>query len=235
MMARAAIVHAPMLSLVIPTLDAAHALAGTLAALASEVSGIEIVVADGGSADGTSGVAAVAGAKVLMAPKGRGPQLRAGAEAASGEWLLFLHADTRLAPGWLTVAETFMAAPGNAQRAAVFRLTLDDGDPRARRIEKGAAWRGRVLGLAYGDQGLLISRRFYWALGGHPAIPLMEDVALIRRIGRKRLAILDHAAITSAARYRRDGWLLRPARNVALVTLYFLGVPPRLLARLYGR
>ena len=235
MMARAAIVHAPMLSLVIPTLDAAEPLARSLAALASELSGIEIVVADGGSFDGTTAIAAAAGAKVLKAPKGRGPQLRAGAEAASGEWLLFLHADTRLAPGWLTVAETFMAAPGNAQRAAVFRLTLDDGDPRARRIEKGAAWRGRVLGLAYGDQGVLISRRFYWALGGHPAIPLMEDVALIRRIGRKRLAILDHAAITSAARYRRDGWLLRPARNVALVTLYFLGVPPRMLARLYGR
>ena len=235
MMARAAIVHAPMLSLVIPTLDAAQALARGLAALAPELSRIEVVVADGGSADGTAGVAAAAGVKVIRASKGRGPQLRAGAEAASGEWLLFLHADTRLAPGWLAVAETFMADPANTERAAVFRLTLDDGDPRARRIEKGAAWRARVLGLAYGDQGLLISRDFYRSLGGYPPIPLMEDVALIRRIGRKRLAILDHAAITSAARYRRDGWLLRPARNVALVTLYFLGVPPRLLARLYGR
>lgn len=224
-----------MLSLIIPTLDAAEPLARGLAALAPELSRIEIVVADGGSADGTVGVAVAAGAKVLKAPKGRGTQLRAGAEAATGEWLLFLHADTRLEPGWLTVSETFIADPANAERAAVFRLTLGDGDKRARRIEKGAAWRGRVLGLAYGDQGLLISRRFYWALGGHPPIPLMEDVALIRRIGRSRLAILDHAAVTSAARYRRDGWLLRPARNVALVTLYFLGVPPRLLARLYGR
>ena len=87
----------------------------------------------------------------------------------------------------------------------------------------------------HGASLLQIARRFYWALGGHPAIPLMEDVALARRIGRRRLAILEHRAITSAARYRRDGWLLRPARNLALVSLYFLGVPPRLLARLYGR
>jgi hypothetical protein len=117
----------------------------------------------------------------------------------------------------------------------VFRFALDDADPRARRIERGAAWRGRALGLPYGDQGLLIARDFYWSLGGHPAIPLMEDVALVRRIGRGRLTVLDHAALTSAARYRRDGWLRRPARNLALLSLYLLGVSPRVLARLYGR
>lgn len=224
-----------MISLVIPTLDAATVLGGTLAALAPERAGIELVVADGGSADGTVAAASKAGARVVQAPKGRGPQLRAGAEAATGEWLLFLHADTRLAPGWRAVAERFIADPAHAERAAVFRFALDDADPRARRIERLVAWRGRALALPYGDQGLLLARKFYWALGGHPAIPLMEDVALVRRIGRRRLAILDHAAITSAARYRRDGWLRRPARNLGLLSLYFLGVPPRWLARLYGR
>jgi rSAM/selenodomain-associated transferase 2 len=235
MMAHALLVHARMLSLVIPTLDAAAELGRTLAALGPESDGIEIVVADGGSADTTVSVAQAAGAHVIEAPRGRGSQLRAGGEAARGNWLLFLHADTRPAPGWRAVAARFMADPANAERAAAFRLALDDADPRARRIEKGAAWRGRALGLAYGDQGLLIARDFYGSLGGHPAIPLMEDVALVRRIGRRRLVLLDHAALTSAARYRRDGWLLRPARNLALVSLYFLGVPPRLLARLYAR
>jgi len=235
MLAAAPLVHAPMLSLVMPTLDAAAGLGGTLASLAPELAGGEIVVADGGSADSTVAIAMGAGARVVQAPRGRGSQLRAGAEAARGDWLLFLHADTKLAPGWRAVAERFMADPANAERAAAFRLALDDTDPRARRIERGAAWRGRVLGLPYGDQGLLIARRFYWALGGHPAIPLMEDVALIRRIGRRRLVILDHAALTSAARYRRGGWVLRPARNLALLSLYFLGVPPRFLARFYGR
>jgi rSAM/selenodomain-associated transferase 2 len=235
MMAPALLVHAWMLSLVIPTLDAAAVLGGTLAALAPELAGVEMVVVDGGSADGTAAIAAAAGARVITVPRGRGPQLRAGAEAATGSWLLFLHADTRLQPGWHAVAGRFMADPANAERAAVFRFALDDADPRARRIERGVAWRGRVLALPYGDQGLLIARKYYWALGGHPAIPLMEDVALVRRIGRRRITILDHAALTSAARYRRGGWLLRPARNLALVTLYFLGVPPRWLARLYGR
>jgi rSAM/selenodomain-associated transferase 2 len=228
-----------MLSLIIPTLDAASELAPTLAALAAECApagGVaEIIVADGGSRDETISIARAHNARIMTAPRGRGAQLRAGAGAANGDWFLFLHADTRLEPGWRAVAERFMTDPANAERAAAFRFALDDADPRARRIERGVAWRGRRLGLPYGDQGLLIARRFYWALGGHPTIPLMEDVALARRIGRRRLAILEHRAITSAARYRRDGWLLRPARNLALVSLYFLGVPPGLLARLYGR
>jgi rSAM/selenodomain-associated transferase 2 len=224
-----------MLSVVIPTLDAATELAPTLAALGPEPAGDEIVVSDGGSTDATASIAAAAGVRVIQAPRGRGPQLRAGAEAARGEWLLFLHADTRPAPGWRAAVARFIADPANAERAAVFRFALDDADPRARRIERRVAWRMRAFGLAYGDQGLLIARGFYQALGGFPAIPLMEDVALVRRIGKRRLAVLDHPALTSAARYRRDGWRLRPARNVALVTLYFLGVPPRWLARLYGR
>ena len=124
--------------------------------------------------------------------------------------------------------------PGSKERAAAFRLALDDSDPRARRVERLANWRGRALGLPYGDQGLLIAKGFYQALGGHRPLPLMEDVALARRIGRRRIAILDAEAVTSAARYRQGGWWLRPLRNLALLGLYFLGVPPRLLLRLYG-
>jgi rSAM/selenodomain-associated transferase 2 len=223
-----------MLSLVIPTLNAAAHLRSTLAALAPELHDAEIVVADGGSTDDTVAVAERAGARPIVAQRGRGTQLHAGAAAARGEWLLFLHADTRPLPGWRTIVDAFAADTGNARRAAVFRLTLDDDDPRARTIERAAGWRARRLALPYGDQGLLIARAFYEHLGGYPAIPIMEDVALIRRIARHRLSLLPHPVLTSAERYRRDGWRLRPLRNLTLLSLYLLGVRPQLLRRLYG-
>jgi len=193
----------------------------------------EIIVADGGSADGTADVAAALGARVVAAPRGRGSQLAAGARAATGDWLLFLHADTRLAPGWRDAAARFAAAAGAAQ-AAAFGFALDDDGPAARRLERMVAWRCRALALPYGDQALLIHRTLYDRVGGFRPLPLMEDVDIVRRLGRRRLAMLDCAAVTSAARYRRGGYLARPARNLSCLALYFLGVPPRLIARLYA-
>ncbi|HMB75111.1 MAG TPA: TIGR04283 family arsenosugar biosynthesis glycosyltransferase [Kiloniellaceae bacterium] len=225
------------LSAIVPTLNAEATLPATLAALAAgTAAGLlgEVLVVDGGSRDGTEPLAAAAGAVVLSAPRGRGRQLAAGATAAGGAWLLFLHADTVLAPDWTAVAESFMNEVGpSGARAAVFRFALDDEDPRARRIERLACWRGRVLGLPYGDQGLLISKDFYRRLGGYRPLELMEDVDLVRRIGRRRLARLDVDAVTSAARYRRDGWTWRPLCNLLLLGLYFLGLPSRALSRLY--
>jgi GT2 family glycosyltransferase len=161
-------------------------------------------------------------------------QLAAGAAAASADWLLFLHADTRLQPGWAEAVRRFTADPANRQKAACFRFRLDDPSPQARRVERLVAWRCRRLGLPYGDQGLLIHRTYYDELGGFKPVPLMEDVDLVRRIGRRNIVMLAADALTSAARYRRDGYWLRPVRNLCLLSLYFLGVPPRWLARLYG-
>ncbi|MFQ5774484.1 MAG: TIGR04283 family arsenosugar biosynthesis glycosyltransferase [Kiloniellaceae bacterium] len=225
------------LSVVIPALNAAGTLPAALACLAEgRAAGLvrEVLVVDGGSADATPALAARAGARVLAAPCGRGRQLAAGAQAAVGDWLLFLHADTELGPGWAGAARAFIAAPGNEGRAAVFRFALDDPDPRARRVERLARWRARALALPYGDQGLLISQGLYRALGGFRPLPLMEDVDLVRRIGRRRLVVLDAAAVTSAARYRAGGWWLRPLRNLSVLALYLLGAPPGLLRRLYG-
>lgn len=220
------------LSVVIPTLDAAPVLGRTLASVRDVAA--EIVIADGGSSDATRSVAAAFGARVVDAPRGRGPQLAAGAAAAGEDWLLFLHADTVPDPGWAAEAARFIAGPENAARAAVFRFALDDASAGARRLERIVAWRSRVLGLPYGDQGLLIARSFYGALGGFAPLPLFEDVDLVRRIGRHRLRLLDTRAVTSARRYRSVGYLLRPVRNLACLVLYFAHVPPRLIARLYG-
>ena len=225
------------LSVIVPALDAAASLPASLAALdEARRAGLlhEVLVVDGGSSDATAEVAARAGARVLAGPRGRGQQLSVGAAAAAADWLLFLHADTVLGPGWAAAARVFMARPEAHERAAVFRLALDDPDPRARRIERLARWRARALGLPYGDQGLLISRAFYQGLGGFRPLALMEDVELVHRIGRARLVTLEAEALTSAARYRAGGWWLRPLRNLSLLGLYFLGAPPKLLKRLYG-
>ncbi len=224
------------MSIVIPALNAEAGLARTLDALRREPEGAgEIIVADGGSDDATIAVAAERGARVLRGPRGRGQQLAQGAAVAAGEWLLFLHADTVPEPGWGAVLAAFAAEPGNAGRAAVFRFALDDPSRAARRLERIVAWRTRTMALPYGDQGLFLARAFYDELGGFRPLPLYEDVDLVRRIGRRRLATLEIRAVTSASRYRGPGYPLRSARNLGCLALYFLGVPPRMIAGLYGR
>lgn len=227
---------APDLSIVIPTLNAAGDLGRCLGAVNSAPEkefNLNVIVADGGSRDGTVENARALGAKVVSAAPGRGVQLAAGAQAAGGNWLLFLHADTALEPAWARAVADFMGAEENARRAAYFRFALDDEAAAARRLERLVAWRCRLLALPYGDQGLLLSRDFYRELGGFPPIPLMEDVALARRIGRRRLSALDVRAVTSATRYRRGGYVRRPLRNLGCLALYFMNCPPRLIARLY--
>ena len=224
----------PRLSVVIPTAGAEPSLPACLAGLGLGEAEIEVIVAAADADAETARAAAAAGARVVATERGRGHQLSAGARVARGTWLLFVHADTVLGAGWNEEAEAFIAEPGNRERAGVFRLTLDDRAAAARRLEAMVAWRSRALGLPYGDQGLLISRDFYDRLGGYAALPLMEDVALVRRIGRARLRHFETAALTSAARYRRAGYLRRSARNLSCLALYFLGVPPRWIVRLYG-
>ena len=225
----------PELSIVIPALNAGAVLARTLEAVVPSrpAPGREVLVVDGGSSDETSAVARRHGARVIETAPGRGSQLAEGARRSRGRWLLFLHADTVLADGWADAASAYCDDPGNRERAATFRFALDDRARAARRLEAMVAWRTRRLGLPYGDQGLLISRPFYEALGGFRPLVLMEDVDLVRRIGRRRLDALDIAAVTSAVRYRQGGYVRRSARNLCCLALYFLGVPPGAIARLY--
>jgi rSAM/selenodomain-associated transferase 2 len=220
-------------SALIPTLNAAASLPVTLGALRGAVA--EIIIADGGSSDATRDIAQASGAQVISAPRGRGPQLRAAADVATQPWLLAIHADTRPGPGWQEELAGFIAQPEAAAKAAHFRFALNDPAPEARRLEAMVAWRCRWLGLPYGDQGLLIARDFYRKLGGYEPVPLMEDVALIRRIGRKRLVALPPAFITSAEKWQRDGWYARSARNLFCLSLWFAGVSPARIARIYAR
>lgn len=221
------------ISAVIPTLNAAPVIAPCLAALAEGLTaGLlrEVVIVDGGSTDDIADVAEAVGARFLTAAPGRGTQLAAGAAEALGDWLLFVHADTVLAPGWTEAARRHIGeAP---DEAGWFRLRFDDASAPARLVAGWANMRSRLFGLPYGDQGLLVRAHVYRKAGGHPPIPLMEDVALARRL---RLRPLDGTAVTSAERYRREGWLRRGRRNLTTLALYRLGASPQRLAERYRR
>jgi rSAM/selenodomain-associated transferase 2 len=228
-----------MISVVIPTLDAGETLAPTLAALVPAAArGIvrEVLIADGGSSDDTLTIAELAGCTLVRSERGRGLQLAAGAEHAKAPWILFLHADTVLSEGWDREAAQFISRTerGASDEAAAFAFGLDDLTWRARLLERIVALRVAFFALPYGDQGLLLPRRLYGRVGGYRPLPLMEDVDLVRRIGRRRLRVLRTRAVTSAERYRREGFFHRMARNTACLTLYTVGVPPRLLVKLYG-
>lgn len=218
-----------MLTVVIPALNAASSLARCLDAIGDAD---EILIVDGGSTDGSTDLARDAGAKVISAPRCRGAQLHAGAKAAGGDWLLFLHADTNLSSGWRGAVAAHIAA--TPQCAGYFRLGLDDEAWQARVIQRGVAFRAWVLGLPYGDQGLLVSRRLYEEIGGFRPLVLMEDVDIARRLGRRRLRKIGATALTSADRWRKDGWVRRSARNLGCLSLYAMGVAPDRIARLYS-
>ncbi|MEO1779047.1 MAG: TIGR04283 family arsenosugar biosynthesis glycosyltransferase [Pseudomonadota bacterium] len=216
------------ISVVIPTLNAAASLSDTLAALVEGLDAglvTELIVSDGGSTDGTQALADAWGANVIEGAPSRGGQLRRGCAAAGAPWLMVLHADTVLEPGWSDVVGAHLGKTG----AGYFQLRFDRGGSFvAGWANRRAGW----FGLPYGDQGLVMPRTLYDQVGGYPDIPLMEDVAMARAL-RGHLHPLDAVAVTSATRYRTQGWIRRGARNLWLLVQYLGGADPHRLAARY--
>lgn len=221
------------LSIVIPTLNAAEELPATAdTLLAGAMTGLvrELVISDGGSTDATLKVARALGAVVITGDPGRGGQLARGVAAAQCDWVLLLHADTQLGEGW--DAAVFAHIANHPDQAAWFRLRFRAKGFGPWIVAGGANLRSRFLGLPYGDQGLLVSRKVLESVGGVPELALMEDVALARAL-RGRLRGLDCDAMTSAVRYQRDGWVHRTLGNLGTLARYFLGASPDALKKRY--
>ncbi|MCH9809280.1 MAG: TIGR04283 family arsenosugar biosynthesis glycosyltransferase [Alphaproteobacteria bacterium] len=229
-----------MISVVIPTLNAEPQLARCLAALIpATLEGMvrQVIIADGGSTDGTEKIADETGADLVRSASGRGRQIHAGIEQTRSPWLLILHADTILQPGWDHAAGQFMQSVDTGRRpisAAAFSFALDDDGLWPRILEGAVKMRGHLAKRPYGDQGLLIPRRLYDKIGGYRPLDIMEDLDIVRRLGRRRLTILKPQALTSAQRYRHDGYLKRIARNQTCLLMHACGMPNSRIARFYS-
>jgi rSAM/selenodomain-associated transferase 2 len=223
------------LSIIIPVRNGGPRLADCLAALVpGAVDGLlrQVIVVDGGSTDASTSLARDMGADVIETAPGRGAQLAAGVAAARHEWILLLHGDTVLNDSWVDAVHSHVRTHGQS-RAGWFTLAFDRGGGSARRVAALANWRAATFGLPYGDQGLLVHRTLLTSVGGIAPLPLMEDVDLVRRIGRGRLSRLDAVAETSARKFEAGGWWFVPTRNLVLLGLFLCGVSPSRLARLY--
>lgn len=221
------------ISVIVPTLNAEATLGACFGALMEGLeAGLirELIVSDGGSRDATGAAAQAWGADVVQGAPSRGGQLRRGAAAAQGDWLLVIHADTVLAAGW---TQTVQAHLSDQDTAGWFALAFDRGGVAAALVAGWANLRSRA-GLPYGDQGLLIHRSLYDAVGGYPDQPLMEDVAIARAL-RGRLRKLDGVAVTSSAKYRTQGWLRRGSLNLWTLIRYAAGTSPETLVRAYRK
>ena len=220
------------ISIIIPTLNEAASITATLEQIRN-LPNVEVIVADGGSHDQTAELARAAGATVIHCNPGRGKQLNAGAALASGEVLLFLHADTKLPDDFADhVWQTFRE--GNCGGA--FRLCIGAGGWMLRLIESGANLRSRWLHLPYGDQAIFVHASKFFSLGGFQNWPLMEDYDFCRRLQKTgRIALAPASVTTSARRWQRLGVLRTTLTNLACVVAFRLGVSPVALARWYRR
>ena len=216
------------LSVIIPALNEAEHIGGAVETV-RRAKPHEVIVVDGGSSDRTAELASRAGATVLTSSPGRGLQQRLGAESARGEWLVFLHADTRLPENYPQIVARILSRPQVAGGA--FRFKLDEPGARFRWIERMVHWRCRVFELPYGDQAIFVRAALLAQIGGFPALPILEDYELVRRLKKVgRIEVAEAEAVTSARRWRRLGTLNAAMTNMGCLAAYKLGVSAETIA-----
>ena len=218
-------------SVIIPALNEAKLIARAITS-AHNAGAREVIIADGGSTDATCDVATQSGARIVSCEPGRDLQQNAAARNASGDVLLFLHADSQLPPHAVNAIETALALPGTV--AGAFEQRIDAPDRFYRLIERGNALRVRWFAMAYGDQGIFVRRQLFERVGGFPVSRLMEDVLLMRQIRRHcRVVLLAGPLKTSARRWQQNGILRQTFTNWFILIAEQCGVSPDRLAPLY--
>ena len=217
------------ISVIIPALDEERHLPATLASVSGD-EGVEVIVVDGQSTDATRAVARRAAARVYAVPRGRARQMNAGAAVATGEYLLFLHADTRLPAGFAGHVRRTLARPGIV--AGAFDLTIDGPHWSMRVLERLVKFRSRRLRMPYGDQAIFLQTATFRAVGGFPELEIMEDFELVRRLRRQgRIALVAAPVVTSARRWRGEGLLRTTFVNQCILAGHLLGISSARLAR----
>ena len=224
----------PSLSIIVPVLDEAAGISAALEALTPfRQRGVEVIVVDGGSRDRTMELARPLADRTIAAPRGRGAQMNAGAAIATGDVLLFLHADTRLPPD--VDGLLLEAMRDSTWQWGRFDTRIEGGNPLLAMVAGFMNWRSLITGIATGDQAMFVRRAAFDAAGGFPDIPLMEDVALSKRLKRiGRPLGLAARVVTSGRRYHKRGVIRMILLMWRLRFEYFLGVEPAALARRYG-
>ena len=219
-----------MSSIIIPILNEERILAQTLNRLQPELRGHELIIVDGGSTDASVSIAQKFG-RVVFSERGRAKQLNAGAAAATGDILVFLHADVWLEPGAMAAVETALA---NGYVGGAFRQKIDGKHFLYRFIETAANFRAKRLQVFYGDGGIFLARTHFKQIGGFPDVPILEEMGFSKALRRLGKTTLISPCIHISSRRWEEGGIVRTTLNNWLITLlYFLGVSPERLARLY--
>ena len=213
------------ISIIIPVLNEARNIKQAVASTQPSTN-VEVIVVDGGSNDGTVEIAESLGVKLISAPRGRAAQMNAGALAASGEILLFLHADSRLSVEFDIMVRTALQQPGVV--AGAFAVQIDAQLWSLRLVEWGVNWRSRFLQMPYGDQAIFLTKEIFHKIGKFPEIPIMEDFELIRRLRRTgKITIIHVPILTSARRWLKNGVFKTTLTNQIIILAYLLGVSPK--------
>ncbi|MHC5768255.1 MAG: TIGR04283 family arsenosugar biosynthesis glycosyltransferase [Nostoc sp.] len=226
-------IDAAKISIIIPAINEAGNIQKAIATTQGSIN-IEVIVVDGGSSDDTVAIAQSLNVKVISSSPGRAVQMNAGAVAASGDILLFLHADTRLPTGFDEMIRTALQQPGTV--AGAFKLRIDASLLSLRWVEWGVNVRSHFYQMPYGDQAIFLTKEVFQQIGGFPELPIMEDFELMRRLkGIGHIVIISTPVVTSARRWLQKGVLKTTLLNQIVIIAYLLAVSPERICSWYRR